>query len=61
VTRQSIIATLGAGAGWAATLSLHDIAAAVAALATATWMVAQTYVLLRRQKCTATDCPHRKP
>ena len=61
MTRQSIVAAIGAGAGWVATLSLSSVASAIAALATATWMVAQTYVLLRRQKCTATNCPHRKP
>lgn len=61
MTRQSIIAAIVGAAGWVATLSLHEIAAAFAGFATGFWMIAQGYVLLRRQRCTNYSCPRRKP
>ena len=60
MTRQSFIAAIGGAAGWVATISLNEIAGAFAAFATGGWMIAQTVVLLRRQRCRDYSCKHRK-
>lgn len=49
----------GAAVGWFASLTLADWAQVAAALATAGWMVAQTWVLLFRHRCVKENCPHR--
>ncbi|MFT3870476.1 MAG: hypothetical protein QM715_18660 [Nibricoccus sp.] len=61
MTRQSFIAAAGGVAGWAATFSLPEFAASFAALATGVWMITQTVLAIRRQRCTDYTCKHRKP
>lgn len=61
MTRQSLIAAAGGAAGWFATLSLPALASTFAALATGVWMISQTVILIRRQRCTRTDCHRRVP
>lgn len=61
MTRQSFIAASGAATGWAATLTLHEAAAAFAGLCTGIWMLTQTIILIRRyQRGTATAAPFDK-
>lgn len=57
---QTFIASLGGAAGWFTVAHLTGAAQILAALATAVWMSAQTWVLLRRQRCTEKGCPSRR-
>lgn len=57
---QLIIANAGGAAGLAASFTWTGAAQFFAAVATGAWMVAQTVVLLRRQRCNVRDCPSRQ-
>lgn len=56
---ETALTVAGGATGWLATLTLTDGAQVLAGLATAVWMGAQTYVLIRRQRCTRRDCARR--
>lgn len=56
---QTLIAAVGGAVGWAATITLTDLASAIAALATAAWFLSQTWMLWRRERCLRHGCPRR--
>lgn len=55
-----IIANAVGSAGLAASVTWTGAAQIFAGLATGVWFVAQTVVLLRRQRCNVASCPHRQ-
>jgi hypothetical protein len=58
--KGAMIATAGGAVGWFATISATESAQVFAGVATGLWMVAQTFVLVRRQRCTRFGCLNRK-
>jgi hypothetical protein len=58
---QTIIAAAGGAIGWLATITLTDMAGALAALATAAWFASQTWMLWKRERCNNRHCSRRRP
>jgi hypothetical protein len=57
---ELFFANIGGGAGLVATFTWTGSAQVFAAAATGFWMLAQTWVLLRRQRCTRPECSRRQ-
>jgi hypothetical protein len=58
---ELFFANVGGGAGLVATFTWTGAAQFFAATATGVWMLAQTFILWRRQRCTKATCPNRRP